>query len=33
VAGVEFVELPAHADAAIAAYLDRIQRERDAGRA
>ena len=29
VAGVEFVELPPHADAAIAAYLDRIQRERD----
>jgi len=32
VAGVEFVELPPHADAAIAAYLARIQRERDAGR-
>ena len=32
VAGVEFVELPPHADAAIAAYLDRIQREREAGR-
>jgi PilZ domain len=30
VAGVEFVELPPHADAAIAAYLDRILRERDA---
>jgi hypothetical protein len=32
VAGVEFVELPPHVDAAIAAYLDRIQREREAGR-
>jgi hypothetical protein len=31
VAGVEFVELPLHADAAIAAYLDRVQRERGAG--
>jgi len=29
VAGVEFVELPPYADAAIAAYLDRVQRERD----
>jgi hypothetical protein len=32
VAGVEFVELPPHADAAIAAYVDRIQREREACR-
>jgi hypothetical protein len=32
VAGVEFVELAPHADAAIAAYLDRIRREREAGR-
>jgi hypothetical protein len=32
VAGVEFVELPPHADAAIAAYLDRILREREAAR-
>ena len=32
VAGVEFVELPPHVDAAIAVYLDRIQREREAGR-
>ena len=31
VAGVEFVELPPHADAAIATYLDRVQREREAG--
>jgi hypothetical protein len=31
VAGVEFVELPPHADAAIAAYLERITRERDPG--
>jgi len=30
VAGVEFVELPAYAEAAIAAYLDRVQQERDA---
>jgi hypothetical protein len=29
VAGVEFVELPPYAEAAIAAYLDRVQRERD----
>lgn len=29
VAGVEFVDLPPHVDAAIAAYLDRLQRERD----
>jgi hypothetical protein len=28
-AGIEFVDLPAHTDAAIAAYLDRVQRERD----
>ena len=32
VAGVEFVGLPPHAGAAIAAYLDRVQREREAGR-
>ena len=32
VAGVEFVELSPHAAAAIAAYLDRIQLERSAGR-
>jgi hypothetical protein len=31
VAGVEFVELPPHADAAIAAYLERIARERETG--
>jgi len=31
VAGVEFVELPPHADAAIAAYLERIGREREPG--
>jgi hypothetical protein len=31
VAGVEFVELPPHADAAIAAYLERIAREREPG--
>jgi len=29
VAGVEFVELAPHADAAIAAYLDRVRRERE----
>lgn len=29
VAGVEFVELPPHADAAIAAYLERIEGERN----
>ncbi|MFO7694654.1 MAG: PilZ domain-containing protein [Vicinamibacterales bacterium] len=29
VAGVEFVELPPHAEAAIAAYLDRVRRERE----
>lgn len=28
-AGVEFVELTPHADAAIAAYLDRVARERE----
>jgi len=32
VAGVEFVDLPPHVDAAIAAYLDRILREREAAR-
>jgi hypothetical protein len=32
VAGVEFVELTSHADAAIEAYLERIGREREAGR-
>jgi hypothetical protein len=32
VAGVEFVELPPHVEAAIGVYLDRIQREREAGR-
>ena len=31
VAGVEFVELPPHADAAIAAYLERVAREREPG--
>ena len=31
VAGVEFVELPPHVDAAIAAYLERIWREREPG--
>jgi hypothetical protein len=29
VAGVEFVELPHHADTAIADYLERLQRERE----
>ena len=33
VAGVEFVELPPHADAAIAAYLERVGREREPGTA
>jgi hypothetical protein len=33
VAGVEFVNLPPHVDAAISAYLDRVQRERESGRA
>jgi hypothetical protein len=33
VAGVEFVDLPPHAGTAIAAYLDRLRRERDAGAA
>jgi hypothetical protein len=32
VAGVEFVELTPHVDAAIEAYLERIRREREAGR-
>jgi hypothetical protein len=31
VAGVEFVELPPHAEAAITAYLERVRREREAG--
>jgi hypothetical protein len=32
VAGVEFVELAPHADAAIGAYLERVAREREAWR-
>jgi hypothetical protein len=31
VAGVEFVDLAPYAEAAIAAYLDRVRREREAG--
>jgi hypothetical protein len=31
VAGVEFVDLPPHADAAIAAYLERVRRAREGG--
>jgi hypothetical protein len=29
VAGVEFVDLPAHTDAAIALYLENLKRERE----
>jgi PilZ domain len=32
VAGVEFVDLPPHADAAIALYLEALRREREADR-
>ena len=31
VAGVEFVDLPPHAEAAIAAYLERVRRAREGG--
>jgi hypothetical protein len=31
VAGVEFVDLPAHADAAIALFLENLTRERESG--
>jgi len=32
VAGIEFVDLPPHADAAIALYLENLRREREADR-